>query len=357
MPRSWRFWSREPASLGRPEEFMMNLAPRQLAKRAISSSGVVRLMGNMREPGVAILRYHAIHDDPTQNEHTIGCGITHSTASFELQMKTLALKFHPISLDELLSSLEEGRRLPRRAVVVTFDDGYADNLEIAAPILKRYDIRACFYIMVGAVDGGGVPWFVRIRHAMAQTKVSRWTDTEGKIRELNSRELRREAFWCASRALAKSTGEQQQNLLNEIEAQLDVEPLTHSACRMLTWDQVRTLHKAGHIIGSHMVSHPNSAYVSGAELDSEFSISKKRLEEELQAPVIHLSYPSPILEPHFSAETIERSRRAGYRTAVTCSPGVVRLGDDPLSLRRVFAKFEPLQFQWALENSFINRIV
>ena len=348
--------ARGPASLPAGKS-PMNLDPRQFAKRAISSSGLIRMMGSLRERGVAILRYHAIHEDPTQNEHTIGCGITHSTASFELQMKALAMKFHPISLDDLLSSLEEGRRLPNRAVVVTFDDGYADNLEIAAPILKKYDIPACFYITVGPVDSGGMPWFARIRHAMTQTRVSRWTDSEGKIHELNDGHRRIEAFWAASRALAKSTGEQQQNLLNEIEAELDVEPLRRSDCRMLTWDQVRALHKAGHIIGSHTVSHSNSAYISGAELESEFSMSKRRLEEELQAPVIHFSYPSPILEPHFSTESIERSRRAGYRTAVTSSAGVVRLGDNPLSLRRVFAQAEPFQFQWALENSFINRIV
>jgi peptidoglycan/xylan/chitin deacetylase (PgdA/CDA1 family) len=334
----------------------MNLAPLQLAKRAISSSGLVRLVGNMAEPAVAILRYHALHEDPNQNENTIGRGITHSAASFEIEMKTVAMKFHPISLTDLLSALQDGCRLPRRAVVITLDDGYADNFEIAAPILNKYGIPACFYIMVGPIDTGGVPWFVRIRYAMAQTTVSHWRDPEGKLHELSSREHRTKAFWSASQALAKTTGIQQEHLLKKIESELDVEPLTASHCKMLTWDQVRALHKAGHIIGSHTVSHANSAYIGSAELDAELAMSKKRLEEELQAPIIHFSYPSPILEPHFSSETIEQSRRVGYRTAVTCAPGVVRLGDNPLSLQRVFAHPEPFQFQWALESSFISRM-
>jgi peptidoglycan/xylan/chitin deacetylase (PgdA/CDA1 family) len=335
----------------------VNLSSRQLAKQAICNAGLVRVMGSMFDPGVAILRYHAVHEDPKQNENTIGCGITHSRASFESQMKILASKFHPISLDELFTSLQHGRRIPRWSVVITFDDGYADNFEIAAPILNRYGVPACFYIMVGPIDTRGVPWFVRIRNAMARTKVPRWRDPAGQMHELDSPERRKQAFWSASRALAKSTGANQENLLEKIELQLDVEPLAPSDCRMLTWDQVRALQKAGHIIGSHTVSHGNSAYISGTELDTEFVASKKRLEEELHTPVIHFSYPSPILEPHFSFESMECSRRAGYRTAVTCAPGVVRLGDNPLSLRRVFAQDDPFAFQWALENSFINRIV
>jgi peptidoglycan/xylan/chitin deacetylase (PgdA/CDA1 family) len=335
----------------------VNLAPRQLAKQAITTTGLVRLMASATEPSVAILRYHALHEDPACNEHTIGRGITHSRACFESQMEILASKFHLISLDELLASLQQGRPIPRWSVAVTFDDGYADNFEIAAPILNRYGIPACFYILVGSIDAHGVPWFVRIRHAMARTKVPRWTDPAGQINELDTPEHREQAFWSASRVLAKSTGVNQETLLREIECQLDVEPLGPSDCRMLTWDQVRALHNMGHMIGSHTISHANSAYISATELDTEFCASKKRLEQELSSPVIHFSYPSPILEPHFSSESIERSRSAGYCTAVTCTPGVVRLGDDPLSLRRVLAQDDPLQFQWALENSFINRIV
>lgn len=335
----------------------MNLAPRHLAKRALSSSGLVRLMGNMLEPGVAVLRYHAVREDPKRNENTIGYGITHSTADFEVQMRTLAWKFHPISLDDVLESLENHCGLPKRSVVVTFDDGYADNFEIAAPILQKYGISACFYVMVGPIDNGGVPWFARIRYAVAHTKAAQWTDSEGKNHVLDTPQHRTEAFWSASRCLAKSSGKQQEKLLQEMESTLDVEPLSSADCKMMSWEQVRALHKAGHIVGSHTVSHPNCAYVSCSDLDSEFLTSKKRLEDELKSPVVHFSYPSPILEPHFSSESIERSKRAGYRTAVTCSPGVVRAGDNPLSLKRVFAQSEPFQFEWALENSFINRIV
>lgn len=335
----------------------MNIAPRRLTKSAISKSGLLRFMSRMRERSVAILRYHSVHEDPRQHENTIGFGITHSTTSFATQMRILASRFHPISLDELLTALENGRQLRRHSVVVTFDDGYADNFELAAPILEKYGIPGCFYVMVGPIDSGGVPWFVRIRYAVAHTKVSRWTDPEGKTHELDSPQHRKEAFWAASRSLAKSTGHGQEKLLGEIEAKLDVEPLAPPDCKMLSWEQIRALHKAGHIIGSHTVTHPNCAYIGCSEMDSEFFTSKRRLEDELKAPVIHFSYPSPILEPHFSSESIERSKRAGYRTAATCSGGVVRLGNNALSLPRIFAQSEPFEFQWALENSFIDRVV
>ena len=104
---------------------------------------------------------------------------------------------------------------------------------------------------------------------------------------------------------------------------------------MMSWDQARQLARAGHIVGSHTMTHPNMAHVkSDSDLQQEFEQSKRRLEQELNAPVVHFSYPCPILQPHWTERTVNMCRQLGYRTAVTTNPGLARRGNDPLTLRR-----------------------
>jgi peptidoglycan/xylan/chitin deacetylase (PgdA/CDA1 family) len=124
---------------------------------------------------------------------------------------------------------------------------------------------------------------------------------------------------------------------------------------MLSWDELRRMVRAGHTVGSHTLSHPNLAHVGPAELKSELVGSRQRLERELGVPVEHFAYPNPILTPHWSTRTVAAIRRAGYRTAVIATPGIVRREDDPLCLHRVASSRRLDAFRWNLECVFLGR--
>jgi peptidoglycan/xylan/chitin deacetylase (PgdA/CDA1 family) len=336
----------------------MIMSAKQTVKAGLARSRIFRVASRFLEPAVVILRYHSVQEDPSLVGDTIGSGITHSTVSFESEMRILASDFKVISLEDLLVSLRAGRSLARRSVVLTFDDGYLDNLDFAAPILEKYGLPACIYVVVSALDGRTTPWFIRTRHAFAISNRAEWMDSrDGHSYSLASAEQRNEARRAATRRLAKLTGKQQLDYLVQIEHDLGVEPLPSSACPMLSWDQARSLRRAGHLIGSHTVTHPNCAYIKLFELQSEFCESKRRIEEELGVADVHFSYPSPILQPHYTPESIEQSAQAGFRSAVTSSPGVVHIGDNPFSLKRVFAPLDSAEFPWVMENSFAGRVV
>lgn len=332
------------------------LNAKQRAKRGLVRSGLLRSATRFLKPGVAILRYHSVQENRDSVANTIGSGITHSRRVFEEQMEILVREFHPVSLPDVVSSLEQGRPLPNRSVLVTFDDGYLDNFEVAFPILSKYGIPAAIYVIVGAMDARQVPWFARLRYAVATTRRSQWTDaTNNRIWDLRSPQGRRQTFLMWSKQFARLCGTRQQNALRDIEAALEVERLPFSACPMLCWNQARVLHQAGHTIGSHTATHANSAYLPSSEFETELVRSKQRIEHELGVAAIHFSYPSPILEPHFTRDTIRQSKETGYRSAVTCEFGLVRVGDDPLSMRRVSAPHDCMEFRWVLENSFLGR--
>jgi peptidoglycan/xylan/chitin deacetylase (PgdA/CDA1 family) len=313
---------------------------------------VAALAGGTR---VVVVRYHAVLDDPERYADSIGSGIIHSTQTFREHMEILAREYHPITLEDLRLFIAGEKDVPRRSVVVTFDDGYADNREIAAPILEHCGISGVFYVGVGAIDDAVVPWFCRLRYAFHVSKKDTIFDfREGRQRPFKEPADRYAAFLSASQRCACLTRSKQDDALREIEGELGVCPLEPKDCPMMTWEQVRELRQNGHAVGSHTVSHPNLAQVSAEEVQYELGESKRRLEEVLREPVIHFSYPSPILQPHHTEQTRKASAQIGYKIAFTCTSGAVQVKDEPLTTRRISAPSDKTEFRWNLEMAFLG---
>src|ERR1700752_2754071 len=130
---------------------------REWAKNALLASRVLRLAAEVTTPSVAILMYHAVQPEPVQYIDSLGA-IIHSESTFRHQMEMLAGKYHPISLHELTSKIRDGNTLSGRSVVVTFDDGYSDNYDVAMPILNQLGIPAAFYATVDCIENKRLPW-------------------------------------------------------------------------------------------------------------------------------------------------------------------------------------------------------
>ncbi len=326
-------------------------------KKGLLHSGIFPLAQRLRPPRVLILRYHSVQDDPEAHAHSIGKGLIHTTAAFREQMELVARRHEPITLDDLVAVAAGARPMPRRGVAIAFDDGYADNYELAAPILDRLGLRAAFYVTVDCIEPERAPWFCRVRHAFGTTARESWRDDDGRTWHLADPVQRRRAYLRAGESCARRAGQPQDELLMRIERELGVEPFAPPRRLMMTWEQARALRRRGHIVGSHTLTHPNLAQVRREEAFWELGESKRRLEAALGGPVDHFSYPSPSLEPHWNAETVADSATLGYRTAVTCTPGGVAAADPLLHLRRLSAPLDAAEFSWALECAFVGRYV
>lgn len=92
-------------------------------------------------PGVPVLNYHQV-------EQKNGNPLTLWPDQFEAQMAYLADEgYTTITIDEMMDALENGTPLPEKPVIITFDDGYADNYEYAYPILKKYGFKATIFLI------------------------------------------------------------------------------------------------------------------------------------------------------------------------------------------------------------------
>lgn len=323
-------------------------------KRSLVSSRALGFASRLNRPGVAILMYHSVMVEPRLHATTLG-EIVHSAEMFRRQMEVIARHYNPVSLDETLVFVEGQTQMPPKPVVLTFDDGYADNFEVAAPILNEFGIPGVFYVTVACVDQATPPWVSRVRHAFSSTKKTTWSGLNGQGRPLGNATERDQAFTAACEHCACLTGDAQERFVDSVEREFEPEPLPGRARLMMRWEQARELVRQGHIVGSHTMTHPNLAHVTDGELQFELEQSKRRLEQELSSPVIHFSYPCPILQPHWSARTVQVCRKLGYRTAVTTNSGPVREGDDPLSLHRVSPTAEVDGLRWNLECTFLGR--
>ncbi len=300
--------------------------------------------------------YHSVMDDPSSAQMTLG-SIVHSTETFRGQMEVIARHFNAVTLDDVLLFLTGKQELPPRAVVVTFDDGYADNYQAAKEILDPLGIRGVFYVTGDCVEKQRLPWPSLVRYAFLASKNENWFEADGKAWPLSSTEQRLQAFERASEYCSKLSGSPQDEFVESIQHELETEPPRPSQRLMMTWEEVRGLARLGHTVGSHTMTHPNLAYVSENDARAELLEAKRKLEQELAAPIIHFSYPCPALQPHWKESTVNASREVGYQTAVTTNGGLVKRLDDPLSLRRIRPTKTVEGLRWNLECVFLGRAV
>jgi len=331
-------------------------AAKNSAKKVFVATGALRFAHMLAAPAAVILRYHSIQDRPEQFADTIGCDSIHATSIFERHMELVAKRFSAVSMDDIALFLKGDKTLPRRAVAITFDDGYKDNFRLAAPILNRFGIPGTFYVLVDAVDRSKAPWYCVLRHAFRTAQNPKWTDpATGKVHDLTGSQAREEAFLNAAGICAKSSASTREEVVQNATRCLEPEPFPLESDLMMTWDEARTLVNSGHTVGSHTMTHPNVAQVSPGEARSELTDSKLKLEKELGETVKHFSYPHPALNPQWNESTLKITEELGYATAVTTNIGAVRADSRPLAIPRTYIPREESEFLWHIERTLVFR--
>lgn len=287
-----------------------------------------KLLKPRKTPTARIVYYHHVCDEQDPFFPATPVEI------FEQEMRIVAKNYRVVSLDEAVRRLTEGGP-PEPVVVITFDDGYLDNYEIAFPILQRYGLTATIFLTTGAVDTGEPLWFDRLslavkksphQHVDLELDLPRrfWLRNDGE--KLRSRDQ----LYTYFRGLPEAD---KRDRLQDVIARLGGKDEGERNGRMLSWDQIRLLRKQGIGFGGHTVTHPFVSRLSQSDACWEAGECKRRIEEELQAPVEHFAYPSG-RDMDFSPWNKEVVKSAGYKSAVSTIWGINDPATDPLELRR-----------------------
>ncbi|MBL8764887.1 MAG: polysaccharide deacetylase family protein [Phycisphaerae bacterium] len=294
---------------------------------AARASGVLARHESAMRSVVTILTYHRVLGDGDARAYplpALAMPRTAFAAQLDWLSKRAAVRTLSRALDELRGATP---RSDRPTVCITFDDGYADNAEIAAPELEQRGMRATFFLASGFVGRAQLMWFDRIALAWSTPGAARARVLDA-VRSLDAG-ARASESWSASRVLAvfKSLDPETRRRLVATVGTPGEPPATH---RPMTPRQAAALAMSGHELGAHSVTHELLPQLDDARLQSELVLSKREVESWSGKPVGCFCYPNG----DHDDRVVEAVRRAGFRYACTTRPGVSTTESDPLRLAR-----------------------
>jgi peptidoglycan/xylan/chitin deacetylase (PgdA/CDA1 family) len=275
--------------------------------------------------GLLILTYHRVlpAEDPLRPGEMTQRAFTRHAA-------VLRRWFNVLPLSQAWRRTLEGT-LPPRGVAITFDDGYADNAELALPILKEAGLSATFFVATGFLDGGRM-WndtiIETLRHARIPLDLR---DLDGGMLVSDDSGARAQAVTRVIGAWKRLAPPERQRRVDALVARAQVKP---SDDLMMRSEQVGELARAGMEVGAHTVSHPILRSIPDDEAAAEMRESQARLESLTGERVSAFAYPNGRLGDDYEARHAEIARRVGFEFAVSTNAGTARSDSDPFQLPR-----------------------
>jgi peptidoglycan/xylan/chitin deacetylase (PgdA/CDA1 family) len=250
---------------------------------------------------------------------------------FDAHLALLKSAFNPLPLTEALERLAR-RSLPPRAVAITFDDGYADNHDVALPILQRHKVCATFYVATAYLQGGNMFNDTVIE---ALRKAPDELDLRdmglGEYRLVSVQE-RRAAIEAVIAAIKYQPPSERRALADALYGRC---VRRQQPSLMMNPQQVRALATAGMEIGAHTVTHPILLRLDADAARTEIAQSRDDLQSIIGSPVTTFAYPNGKPGVDYGVEHAAAARAAGYRHALTTSWGCITPQSDPWQLPRV----------------------
>jgi peptidoglycan/xylan/chitin deacetylase (PgdA/CDA1 family) len=265
---------------------------------------------------------------------------------FEAHLRVITECGRPARAGDLIRAVRSGKRLAG-GVVVTLDDGYADNLSTAKPLLERYQIPASVYITSGYVGAGREFWWDTLERLLLEPATlpptldlpvpdsgTTWT-LDPAACESHDEAARLKLLRSVRAALLASPGRIDETL-DALCSAIGIDTAPRETHRVCTEDEVRELVQGGAIeVGAHARTHPRLSSLSEGEQREEIHGSKQDLERMLGSTVTEFAYPFGFAGD-YTVQTARIVEEAGFTGAFTLESGIVTsTGIDPFEIPRL----------------------
>ncbi len=292
----------------------------------LTRAGAGLLSGSTASRSLLILIYHRVlaAPDPLLPGEP-------DAAEFLAQMSLISSTFNVMPLSEAVGRLRSGT-LPRRAISVTFDDGYANNCEIGLPILLAQSIPATIFVAAGFLNGG-----IMFNDIVIET--IRQADGELDLRALGLPVFDLSDAQSKLRAIETIIG--QLKYLEPAERQTRAHDLAHIADvalpnnLMMVDAQVQQLASAGIEIGAHTTTHPILTRVDEHRAREEMESCKRSLERLTGTAVRSFAYPNGKPGTDYHRTHVAMARQTGFDFALSTAWGAATIGTDRYQLPRI----------------------
>jgi peptidoglycan/xylan/chitin deacetylase (PgdA/CDA1 family) len=286
-------------------------------------------------------------------------GLCVSPENFAAHLEVLRAAWHPVPLARLGEALNN-RRLDDRSVVVTFDDGYADNLSTASPLLEHYAVPATVFVVAGShsttrsfwwdelerilLHAGRLPQMLRVQVGgrryewnLGAAADFGWSDVEasrGWRAWQDPPTVRHAAYRALWEALQPCRQAERLEVLAALADAAELaEPPEAFPAVLSAAELVRLSERPGIEIGAHTVTHPPLAALSPPEQRAEIAGSRSRLAAHLALGIPSFAYPFGAA-CNYTGETVALVRTSGFSLACTTQANTVTVDSDPFQLPR-----------------------
>lgn len=293
---------------------------------ALLGKGLMRLLSPGGEKGLSIFIYHRVlaHKDPLFPAEV-------DRHDFDAALRLITSMFTVIPLPDAVRHIADGT-LPPRAACITFDDGYADNAEVALPILQRHQVSATFFVATGFLNGGRM-----------------WNDTVIElVRRAPAGVIDASPIGLGVHAV-DTVGQRQQAIaaligqlkylpmdarLDQVNRLVDIAGVALPDTLMMTSAQVNELKRGGMDIGGHTVNHPILAKLPAERARAEIAEGKRALEDITGGPIALFAYPNGKPGADYLAEHVKMVKELGFEGAVSTAWGAGTGKPDRFQLPR-----------------------
>jgi peptidoglycan/xylan/chitin deacetylase (PgdA/CDA1 family) len=274
-----------------------------------------------------VLAYHRIAEFK-QTPAGACPNISATPANFNRQMRHLARHYRVVSMPEVLDAVERNSALPNRAVLITFDDAYADFADNAWPILRQYGMAATLFVPTAYPDHPELKfWWERLYYAFANTNRLKLPDSPLGPLPLGKPAQRRRSLLALFQYVPTRPYDAAMKLVDAVCAQLLDQPAP--GAQVLSWFRLRQLASEGVTLGSHSCTHPIMTQISPMQIREEIRRSQLDLKREIGFALPIFCYPNGDHN-----DTVTKILRAeGISLAFTVLPGENHL--DSAGLLRI----------------------
>lgn len=260
-----------------------------------------------------VLCWHNV--DPTDAFH--GPSAEAGRAGLHRQLRWVRRWLTVVPLRPALDALATGRRLPPRAVALTFDDGYRDNATVAAPMLAAMGLPATFFLVPDFLSGEVDAWWEQLARLFTHATVDH-VDWGGRRHELATPGHRRAAAGAIAEQVKAVDRHERAAAIDELRGRLA--PDGPPAERLfMNWEEARGLARHGVDAQSHTSTHPILSRESTSSQSDELLRARRQLEQGLGHTVDVLAYPNGSPRD-YDQETVRLTDEAGYGFALTTRP-------------------------------------
>lgn len=256
-----------------------------------------------------VLLYHRVFDAKFDPQ-----GLSVSPENFEAQLIYLKQNHVFLTVDQFYQILNSGKVFPKNSLLITFDDGYADNYYNALPILEKLKLQALFFIATKNLSSPELFWWDEL-DLFFQKIHQRKIDVQELIKKHQLKDVNQlYEFYLINCKIASSLSIRE-SYMDEIRSMVSLDDELKENYKFMNSDELVKMAQSDYaVIGGHTINHLSLGHLSDADQKNEIEGSVKWLESLLNRKIEHFAYPYG--EKHnYNKTTIELCKQLHLKSA------------------------------------------